>query len=299
MIATWVVLLSALLYLCALFALAHFGDTYGQKLVRGRGRTLIYALSLGVYCTSWTFFGSVGVASVEGMSFLLIYIGPILVFIFGQRLLERIISLAKSQNITSIADFVAARYGKSEAVAALVALITLIGIVPYVALQLKAISTSLMAVIAAIEGTGSANLPDIGLAAVLVLAGFTIAFGTRRIDTTEHQDGLMLAIAAESIVKLLAFLSVGLFVTFGMFNGFGDLFRHALQDPAITQIITKTPDPLTALTMIGISAIGIVLLPRQFHVTVVENHNLRDLRVAGWVFPFYLVVINIFVLPPA
>ena len=299
MIATWVVLLSALLYLCALFALAHFGDTYGQKLVRGRGRTLIYALSLGVYCTSWTFFGSVGVASVEGMSFLLIYIGPILVFIFGQRLLERIISLAKSQNITSIADFVAARYGKSEAVAALVALITLIGIVPYVALQLKAISTSLMAVIAAIEGTGSANLPDIGLAAVLVLAGFTIAFGTRRIDTTEHQDGLMLAIAAESIVKLLAFLSVGLFVTFGMFNGFGDLFRHALQDPAITQIITKTPDPLTALTMIGISAIGIVLLPRQFHVTVVENHNLRDLRVAGWVFPFYLVVINIFVLPLA
>ena len=299
MIATWVVLLSALLYLCALFALAHYGDTHGQKLVRGRGRTLIYALSLGVYCTSWTFFGSVGVASVAGLSFLLIYIGPMLMFMFGQRLLERIISLAKSQNITSIADFVSARYGKSEAVAGLVALITLIGIVPYVALQLKAISTSLMAVIAAIEGSGSVNLPDIGIATVLVLAGFTIAFGTRRIDTTEHQDGLMLAIATESIVKLLAFLSVGLFVTFGMFNGFQDLFHHAAQDPTIMQIITKTPDPLTAITMIGISALGVVLLPRQFHVTVVENHNLRDVRVAGWVFPLYLVAINIFVLPLA
>eukprot|EP01037_Dinobryon_pediforme_P007001 gene7001-7070_t len=299
MIATWGVLISALLYLCALFALAHFGDTRGQKLVRGRGRTLIYALSLGVYCTSWTFFGSVGVASSSGLSFLLIYIGPILVFIFGQSLLERIVTLAKSQNITSIADFVAARYGKSEAVAALVALITLIGIVPYVALQLKAISLSLMAVISAIEDTGTANLPDVGIATVLVLAGFTIAFGTRRIDTTEHQDGLMLAIAAESVVKLLAFLAVGIFVTFGMFHGFGDLFKHALADPSITQIITKTPDPFTAITMIGVSAVGIILLPRQFHVTVVENHNLRDLRVAGWVFPIYLVVINIFVLPLA
>lgn len=299
MIATWGVLIAALLYLCVLFAVAHFGDTTGQALVRGRGRTLIYALSLGVYCTSWTFFGSVGVASNSGIDFLPIYVGPVVVFLFGQPLLARIISLSKSQNITSTADFVAARYGKSEIVAALIAVISLVGIVPYVALQLKAISGSLLSVIASLDQTARSSLPDIALTAALVLGGFAVAFGTRRIDATEHQDGLILAIATESVVKLVAFLAVGLFVVFGMFDGFDELARHVIADERIWSRVTKAPDFATWATMVPLSACAIILLPRQFHVMVVENHDINDIRAAKWVFPSYLVLINLFVLPLA
>ncbi len=299
MIAAWGVLVAALLYLCALFAVAHYGDTRGQRWVRRRGRSVIYALSLGVYCTSWTFFGSVGVASSSGFDFLPIYVGPILVFLFGQRLLTRIISLSKSQNITSTADFVAARFGKSEMVAALVALIALVGVIPYVALQLKAISSSLIAVIGSLDAADEANVPDLALLAAVVLAGFAVAFGTRRIDAAEHQDGLILAVAAESVVKLLAFLAVGLFVTFGMFDGFTDLISHAQNSPRIWSQIAKPPELTTWLVMGTLSAFAVVLLPRQFHVMVVENRELSDLHAAKWAFPSYLVLINLFVIPLA
>ncbi len=299
MIASWGVLIAAVLYLCMLFAVAHYGDTKGQRWVRGRARTVIYTLSLGVYCTSWTFFGSVGVASINGINFLPIYIGPILVFLFGQRLLARIISLSKSQNITSTADFVAARYGKSEMVAALVAIIALIGIIPYVALQLKAISSSLLAVIGSFNEVTQPDVPDLALSAAIVLAIFAVAFGTRKIDAAEHQDGLILAIAAESVVKLIAFLAVGLFVTYGMFDGFTDLLNHAQISPRIWSQISKPPDPTTWIVMGTLSAFAIILLPRQFHVMVVENRELSDIRAAKWVFPSYLVLINLFVVPLA
>ena len=134
MIAGWAAVLTALIYLCALFAVAHFGETQGRRIIAGPARPLIYALALGVYCTSWTFFGSVGLASYRSFDFLPIYLGPILVFAFGHPLLLRIVRLAKAQNITSVADFVAARYGKSEQVAALVAIIAVVGAVPYLSL---------------------------------------------------------------------------------------------------------------------------------------------------------------------
>ena len=178
-------------------------------------------------------------------------------------------------------------------------IIALTGVVPYVALQLKAISNSLIVVISALDQTDSAHIPNISITTLIVLAGFTIAFGTRRVDTTEHQDGLMLAIATESVIKLLAFIAVGLFVTYGMFNGLSDLANRVALNPHIGAVLSKKPDMATFVTMIGLSAIGIILLPRQFHVTVVENHSLRDLRVAGWAFPSYLVLINLFVLPLA
>ena len=211
MIAGWAVVLVALAYLTALFAVAHYGDQSGRRLFRGPARGTIYALAIGVYCTSWTFYGSVGLASRQGLNFLGVYVGPILVFTLGAGLLRRVVTLAKAQNSTSIADFIGARYGKSERVAAIVCLLVVIGTVPYIALQLKAISSSLATILEAIDGRSYNNAPfvfgDLALFTALLLAFFTILFGTRHIDATEHQDGLVIAIAAESIVKLLAFVT--------------------------------------------------------------------------------------------
>jgi Na+/proline symporter/signal transduction histidine kinase len=303
MIAGWVVLIGALVYVCALFGVAYFGDTIGRHLIGARLRTGIYALSLCIYCTSWTFFGSVGLASTSGIDFLPIYIGPILVIGLANPLVIRIVRLAKAQNITSVADFVAARFGKAESVAALVAIIAVIGAVPYVALQLKAVSSSLAAMLSSIEAgrvvtvAGSAN--GLSFLVALILAGFAIAFGTRRIDATEHQDGLMLAIATESIVKIVAFVGVGAYVTWFMFDGFSDLTHQAVKDDHIRHVLERLPDAGSWITMILVSATACLLLPRQFHVTVVENRNEADVAKAAWLFPLYLIAINIFVLPIA
>jgi Na+/proline symporter/signal transduction histidine kinase len=299
--AGWAAMLTALAYLCGLFAIAHFGDTRGQRFIGVRLRPIIYALSLGIYCTSWTFFGSVGLASVKGLDFLPIYIGPILVFGFGHRFIRKILRLAKEQNITSIADFVAARFGKAEPVAALVSLIAVIGGVPYIALQLKAVAS----VLATVQGSfelGRVVSPPVGgtsLGIALILAGFAMAFGTRRVDATEHQDGLILAVATESIVKIVAFLVVGAFVTWGMFGGLGDLAQRAKATDSIRHMLTQTLDPGSWATMILLSACACIMLPRQFHVTIVENRDERDLALAAWLFPAYLVLINLFVLPIA
>ncbi len=303
MIAGWAVILTALLYLCALFAVAHFGDTRGRRFVVESARPAIYSLTLAVYCTSWTFFGSVGIASLHGLDFLPIYIGPILVIGLGYPLVLRVVRLAKSQNITSVADFAAARYGKSEKVAALVALIAVTGAVPYIALQLKAISNSLTTVLSSLEAghaiAGAAPTGAVALGVALVLAGFAMAFGTRHIDATEHHDGLVLAIAAESVVKLLAFLCVGAFVTWGMFDGLGDLAARAVADDGIRAMLSQPPDITAWLVNIFLSGCAVLLLPRQFHVAVVENRDERDVKTAAWVFPLYLVLINLFVLPLA
>ena len=182
---------------------------------------LIYPLSLAIYCTSWTFFGSVGLASRTGIEFLAIYAGPILMVGLCTPLLMRVVRLAKTHNITSIADFIAARYGKSQAVAATVAIIALIGSVPYIALQLKAVASSLETVLGAGHLPATTVQPvtgDVALIVTFAMAMFAVLFGTRHTDATEHQNGLILAIATESIVKLFAFLAVGAFVTFWMFG---------------------------------------------------------------------------------
>ncbi len=303
MIAGWAVILTALLYLCGLFAIAHYGDTRGRRFVVESARPAIYALTLAIYCTSWTFFGSVGLASSHGLDFLPIYIGPILVIGLGYPFVLRVVRLAKSQNITSVADFVAARYGKSEKVAAMVAIISVVGAAPYIALQLKAISNSLTTVLDSLAAghavVGAAPNGGVALGVAIVLAGFAMAFGTRHIDATEHHDGLVLAIAAESVVKLLAFLCAGAWVTWGMFNGLGDLAARAVADEGVKAMLSEPPDPLAWLTNIFIAACASLLLPRQFHVAVVENRDERDLKSAAWIFPLYLVAINIFVVPLA
>ncbi len=299
MLQAWTIIVVALVYIGFLFAVASFGDRRLPR--RGReGRPYIYALSLAVYCTSWTFFGSVGLATTQGVNFLTIYVGPILVFALGTPFLLRIVRLAKAQNITSIADFVAARYGKSQGVAALVACVAIVGSLPYIALQLKAVSASLLAMLGDFEGLGLhyPMVGDLALTIAVAMAVFAVLFGTRHIDATEHQEGLMLAVATESIVKLVSFLMVGLFVVFGMFSGPFDLFEQAAAKgvlPTLTE--GSSVGSWTAMTLL--SALAILLLPRQFHVAVVENTSEQEIRKASWLFPLYLILINIFVIPIA
>ncbi len=301
--AGWIAVMTALIYICALFAIAHFGDRHGHRLMHSRARPLIYALTLGVYCTSWTFFGSVGLASTGGLEFLPTYIGPLIVIGLLFPFVLKILRVAKGQNITSVADFLGSRYGKSEQVAALVAIIAVIGAVPYIALQLKAVASTVSMTLVSLDAgkaiSGSANSPTLLLVTAALMAGFAMAFGTRHIDATEHQDGLVIAIAMESIIKLIAFLVVGIFVTWGMFDGLGDLSSRAISDPAIKAVVSKQPDLETWVTITILSASCILLLPRQFHITVVENRDEKDVKTAAWLFPIYLVAINIFVIPLA
>ena len=296
------VFVTAIGYVLLLFLIAWWGDRGGRRFVAGRSRVFVYALSLAVYCTSWTYYGSVGLASTHGLEFLPIYIGPILVMVLGAPLVVRIANLARTQNLTTVADFVSARYGKSQAAAAVAALIPLIGLAPYVALQLKAASTTLLSVVHSFDTSHLA--PDrpsaaFSLAIAASLAAFAIAFGTRRINPKEHQDGLILAIAVESIVKLAAFLGVGAFVVWGLNGGIAGLTEAVRSDPRIASVIQTRPDPVVWSVTTLLSAFAIILLPRQFHVTVVENHDEREIRTAAWMFPAYLVLINLFVAPLA
>jgi Na+/proline symporter len=296
------VVLAALVYLTALFAIAHVGENRGRRLMSGRLRPVIYALTLGVYCTSWTFLGSVGLSSRTGYDFLPIYIGPILVIAVLWHSIGRIVRLAKDNNIASIADFAASRYGKSQGVAAMVTLIAVIGVVPYIALQLKAISSSLEVFLTVGPVAGASKAPlfgDMALLVALILAFFAIIFGTRQVDTTEHQDGLMIAIAVESLIKLIAFIAAGSFVLWGIFDGPVDLLARASVRPDIMEVYNRPIDPWLWLTMTLLSAFAIILLPRQFHVTVIENRDPGDVRRAAWMFPLYLVLINLFVIPIA
>ncbi len=305
MLPGWAVVVAALLYLFVLFAVAHAADGAGRSIMRGPARTTIYSLALAVYCTSWTFYGSVGFANRAGLDFLGIYLGPILVIGLGHRLVARVVRLAKAQNITSVADFIGARYGKSERVAALVTIIAVLAALPYVALQLKAVSSSLSVFIEAMDGTRLSNqlpvLGDLALLVALVLAAFAVAFGTRHIDATEHQDGLVVAIALESVVKLVAFLIGGIFVVYWMNDGLLDVLNRAATpaQPDQLPIWERTSSLGTFLTLTLLSAFAALLLPRQFHMAIVENRNEGDVRRAAWMFPLYLVLINLFVLPIA
>jgi Na+/proline symporter/nitrogen-specific signal transduction histidine kinase len=308
MLNTPVILVVSFGYLGLLFAIAYYADKRadaGRSIV---ARPSVYALSLAVYATSWTFYGSVGRAADSGVGFLPIYLGPTLMFALGWLVLRKIIRISKANRITTIADFVASRYGKSTLLGGLVTIIAVIGIVPYISLQLKAISNTFSIlpeypdIVSPTEVDPGSLFADTGLYVALVAAAFTILFGTRKLDATERHEGMVAAIAFESVVKLVAFLCVGLFVTFGMFGGFGDLFGQAGRLPGAEELFTLgAPDTgydsmfwLTVLSMLAI-----VVLPRQFHIGVVENVDERHLNKAIWLFPLYLLVINVFVLPIA
>jgi Na+/proline symporter/signal transduction histidine kinase/ActR/RegA family two-component response regulator len=302
MIQGWAVIGTAFIYLLALFAVASYGDRRRKQGVEISSRPNIYAFSLAIYCTTWTFFGSVGLAASSGLSFLAIYVGPIIVILIGFPLVSRVVRLSKDERITSVADFVGARYGKSVPVAAVATIIAVVGTIPYIALQLKAVSVSVSTLISHYSPAGSQPFGALGEISILIaitLAVFTILFGTRHADATEHQDGLMLAVALESVVKIASFLFVGIYVTYFMFGGFGDIFRQALADPMVRRSAMDSFDPGNFAVLTLLSTLVFLLLPRQFHVTVVENHSQDELKRARWLFPLYLVAINIFVLPIA
>jgi Na+/proline symporter/nitrogen-specific signal transduction histidine kinase len=304
MLSPALVIASSFAYLLLLFAVAYWADRRAQL-----GRSVIanpwtYALSLAVYCTAWTYFGSVGRAASGGVWFLPIYLGPTLVMLLGWIVLRKMIRIAKAYRITSIADFIASRYGKSPLLAGLVTLIAVVGIVPYIALQLKAVSAG-YALLTVPGGVAEAAhwSRDSAFYVALVLAGFAMVFGARHLDTTERHEGMVAAIAFESVVKLVAFLLVGFFVVYGLFDGLGDLFARAQAVPQLQQLLRLEQGGQFAWAqwfgLMLLSMFSVVFLPRQFQVMVVENVREDHLRRAVWVFPLYMLLINLFVLPIA
>ncbi|MDN3678937.1 hybrid sensor histidine kinase/response regulator [Vibrio tapetis subsp. quintayensis] len=287
----WIVVPVSLAYLGVLFLIAWYGDRQTKWL--SRWRPWIYSLSIAVYCTSWTFYGTVGQASANPWSFIPIYAAPILVFTLGWRLLARLILIAKREHITSIADFIAARYGKSQGLAVTITLIAVAGILPYIALQLRGITMGLELVAPSLMTDFGYQDSSISWFVVVALAVFTMLFGTRHIDNTEHHRGMMMAVAFESIVKLFAFLAVGCFITYIALNsediGLIEVAKQTYQSPNIPTLLIHT-----ILTMAAI-----ICLPRQFHTMVVENEKPQDLHTARWLFPAYLLLMAVFVLPIA
>ncbi|MFK0573877.1 PAS-domain containing protein [Endozoicomonas sp.] len=289
----WMLALIATAYVACLFAAAWFGD-YRGKAFRKRWQPLIYSLSLAVYCTSWTFFGAVGQASENLWSFIPIYLGPILVFVLFWKLLVKLITVSKQENITSIADFIASRHGRSHFMAIMVTLILVIGVLPYIALQLKAIVMGFSQLTNDSWGPDRWSKEDLALAITLTLAVFVIMFGTRKLDATEHQNGIMTAIAFESLIKLSVFLLVGGWVTWMTIDdiNLGDVFQRENTDTPIDWF-----DSILMPTVMAMTAI--LCLPRQFHVTVVENSSIDDFYRARWLFPAYLLLLALFVVPLA
>lgn len=303
MLPGWIIFGSAFAYVLLLFAVASYGDRNSRKRnAPKKGRPFVYALSLAIYCTSWTYFGGVGLAADKGLEFLGIYTGPILAFTIGMPIIRRIVELAKTEKLTSVADFIAARYGKNSTVAMIVAIIALVGAIPYIALQLKAVSSSVATMVDPGDyGIGSGNLYflDLPLLVTIVMAGFAVMFGTRHTDATEHQDGLILAISMESLVKLVAMCTVGFYVLFVLFDGPSHLWELASGNERAMRAISYHTPISRWIVMTLLSGFAIILLPRQFHVTVVENRTPEELRMAGFLLPLYLIAINIFVLPIA
>ena len=302
MLPGWTLLLISAGYVALLFGVAHHGDRrHALALEQGHQPRLqpwVYSLALGVYCTSWTFYGAVGRAATSGWDFLPIYLGPLLVFVFGAPLLARIIAASKRHNITSIADFIGARYGRQQPLAMLATLVAVIGVVPYIALQLKAVAFG-FEVLASPLPLSHSGFADTALVIAVLLAGFAILFGTRQVVSSESHHGMVLAIAFESLIKLAAFLAVGLYVCYGVFNGFGDAYRQALTLPQLVEPLSSGSWQAGFWTQTVLAAIAIICLPRQFQMTVVESTSQRDLQRARWMFPAYILLISAFVVPVA
>ena len=290
MLPGWVLLLVSVGYAALLFAVAWIGDRYPLYPQRPWLRPLVYSLALAVYCSSWTFYGAVGTAVRSGIGYLPIYLGPLLLLLVGWRILERMAKVAQGQSTVSIADFIASRYGRSQPLAALVATIALIAAVPYLALQYKAVAISL-GVLGGQAPTGPA-LGDPALYVAALMALFAILFGTRQVDATEHRPGMMLAVALESLVKLVALVAVGLFATRW-------LGARDVDYVAATRALVDVAPPVGFAAQCLLAFAAIFCLPRQFHVAIVECGNVADIRRARWMFGAYLVIVSLMVVPIA
>jgi len=310
MISLKIVALVSLIYFGILFGVAYYADRQ-----RKRGRSMIdnpsvYSLSLAVYCTSWTFYGSVGRAATTGIDFLTIYLGPTLIAFTWWFLLRKMVRISKEQNVTSIADFISSRYGKSPMLGAIVTVFAVLGIMPYIALQLKAVARSFDLLVNPLSTSNTLHvLPkfdlyfDSALVAALILGLFGVLFGARHLDTSGRHEGLVAAIALESLVKIVAFVAAGIFVTYGLFDGFTDIFHDFLlrfpEREHLLRLGTENNSYAHWLAMTVISMMAVMFLPRQFHIMVIENCREEHIRKAMWRFPAYMFVINLFVIPIA
>ncbi|SHE36556.1 hypothetical protein SAMN05444273_101215 [Litoreibacter ascidiaceicola] len=287
----------AVIYTMLLFGVAFYAD---QRAQRGPSRWLrspwTYTLSLSVYCTAWTFYGAVGNAARSGLEYLTIYLGPTLVFLAWWWLLRKLVRIGKAERITSIADMISSRYGKSPTIAVIVTVLAIAGTTPYIALQLQSVTLS-VAVFTEFP-TGGGGGSDLNATAFWLSAGlalFTIFFGTRNLDANERHHGVVTAIALEAIVKLVALLAVGIFVVWGVSGGVSETLRAIDASP----VADWQPSPSRWTSMIFLSAAAVICLPRMFQVLVVENADERHLRTAVWAFPTYILAMSLFVLPIA
>ncbi len=298
MLSGWMLLLISAGYAALLFAIASWGDWRARRRLEDPPQPWIYSLALAVYCTSWTFYGAVGRAAERGWDFLPIYLGPILVLMLGAPLIARLIRVCKRHNLTSLADFIGARYGRRQSLAAGVTLIAVVGVLPYLALQLKAVAST-VSVLSSSDAQLGGWLGDGALVTAALLAVFGILFGTREVSSSENHHGLVLAVAFESVVKLVAFVVVGLISAYVVFDGIGDATAYALSRPPVRAAMADPTWMSGFLAQTVLAMAAMLCLPRQFQVLVVENTAVDDLKTARWVFPAYLVVISLFVLPIA
>ncbi len=301
MIWNYLIICVALTYLAFLFGIAFYAEkkaAAGNSLINN---PWVYSLSIAVYCTTWTFYGSVGRAASSGLAFLTAYLGPTLIALLWWLLLRKMIRICKVNRITTIADFISSRYGKSFTLAGIVTLFTVIGILPYISLQLKAVSVSINALMAHPEIDINTPPPavwlDTAFYASIIMAAFTIMFGTRNLDTYERHEGMVAVVAFESLVKLCAFLIVGIFIVYSMFNGIEDIFKQAGAVPRIEKLFTiEEGNYLNWGWTTVVSALAIMFLPRQFQMMVVENIDENHVKQATWMVPLYMFLITFFVL---
>ncbi|GGQ08034.1 hybrid sensor histidine kinase/response regulator [Shewanella litoralis] len=287
-IDTWLISSISIAYLAMLFVVAQWGQNQAVKKVSQK--PWIYSLSLGVCCTSWAFYGTVGQAATTGAWLAPIYIGSIICLVLAWPMLIRTLQIIKSQNLTSIADFIACRFDRSPKLAASVAIVSLLGTIPYIALQLRAISTSFDL----LTGTFQSGIST-AFVVTIVLIIFSVLFGARQLSASKHNHGLVLAIAFSSIVKLFALTAVGIFATFYLFDGFGDLLSQSQN----LEQTTHSDSIYLIVSQVILGAITIYALPQQFHMMMIENNHDEELKSARWMVPLYLLLINIFVLPIA
>ncbi|MCB2092105.1 MAG: PAS-domain containing protein [Alphaproteobacteria bacterium] len=295
MISTLQVLVIAFSYVCLLFFIAYYSDKHKPKYISSRRKALVYSFSLAIYCTSWTFYGAVGSASETGWGYLPIYLGPILMYTIGWSLIKRYVEIAHQQNATSISDFIASRYDKSQTIASIVTIIAVMATIPYIALQLKAITLGIQAF--DVEKTILYDQYSNAFYIMAILIVYSILFGTRNISVTEHQYGMMNAIAFESIVKLVAFSAIGFFALYNIFDGPADLYKTISETPRLQRLFMSSIDIENFITQTVLAAGAIFCLPRQFHVSVVEYHQKKDLKYARVIFPTYLILFSLFIIP--
>ncbi|MFD1508678.1 ATP-binding protein [Lacimonas salitolerans] len=284
-------------YVAFLFLVAFAAE---RAAARGRGgwlrSPLVYTLSLSIYCTAWTFYGAVGYAARSGLEYLTIYLGPTLVMIGWWWTLRKLVRIGRTQRVTSVADLISSRYGKSTFLAVFVTLIAVIGTTPYIALQLQSVTASFASIAQADPTAGPLDdNRNIALWVAAGLAFFTILFGTRNLDANERHHGVVMAIAVEAVVKLLALLAVGVFVVWGLSGGVGETLAR-IDASALGQ---WEVDGARWAGLTFLSAAAFLTLPRMFQVMVVENDDERHLRTASWAFPLYLMLISLFVVPIA